>query len=700
MTPERNDRLAQLFWGLAIALLIFSSIYALMVWRAPNSDRYDYAGRAYQFTQGHQLSTLIVYPLRMSFPGHETWPPSNLTRPPLWPVLLIPGLRFGLGAQSGVIVSAFLTALLLWFFGAALRPFGKLAGGFAALAFMSSFTTWRIVAEAGPEIAMGLIVLILWNFKPKGKGAWVHLACGCLYGLLPLLHPTGWLMAAAAFVARPGRYERAGLLVLLGGALTAGPWYLHVWLTTGNPLGLMQSYAELARNLDAPGGLGAYRGLVPIPTAQVLAERGAEVARLGVHHLKMHLLQFNHWLSWPLVFLALWGAKQHIRLALWDACLGIAVFSILSPWSAEFRPLLPLLPIACLWVGRGMARLAQSFQPAVVLCVGLLAIFGPWLVPPQASATLFTDARTWPLTVRHPGQEIVRELKNAGEPGSPFFCDSSVLAFEARRACVFLPETPEILRQLQQKEALRGARIIALGEGRASRWATGPQWSAFLDSCRVLANEFEGALILETPVPGDSSLVPEEPTAPEELPAPEQPPAPADSSSVRIRVDQTHPLPADFVPPDLLEIPVPPASRQHLQLRRDALAALLRMVDAAKEDGVQLRVVSAYRSYARQKVLYERAQSRYGEAQRWVAAPGTSEHQLGTTVDFADAALKHAVDPSFAQTEEGLWLKSHARDFGFDLSYPPATAESKGYHPEAWHYRYLANQGREKERRP
>jgi LAS superfamily LD-carboxypeptidase LdcB len=688
MMPERTDRLAQLFWGLAIALLIFSSIYALMVWRAPNSDRYDYAGRAYQFTQGNDLSTLIVYPLRMSFPGHENWPPTNLTRPPLWPILLIPGVRFGLGAQSGVLVSAILTALLLWFFGSALDSFGKLAGGFAALAFMSSFTTWRIVAEAGPEIAMGLIVLILWNFKPKGRGIWAHLACGCLYGLLPLLHPTGWLMAAAAFVARPGRYDRGGLQVLLGWALTAGPWYLHVWLTTGNPLGLIQSYAELARNLDAPGGLGPYRGLVPVPTQQVLAERGAEVLRLGVHHLKMHLLQFNAWLSWPLVALALLGALQRVRLALWDVCLGVAVFAILSPWSSEFRPLLPLLPVACLWVGRGMARLARGFSPAVVLCVGLLAIFGPWLVPPQASATLFTDARIWPLTVRHPDETIVRELQNAGEPGSPFFCDSSVLSFEARRTCVFLPESPRVLRQLQQKVPLRTARIIALGQGRASRWAQGPQWSAFLDSCRVVADEFQGALILETPTPGDSSL------------ALEGRPAPADSSAVRIRVDQTHPLPADFVPPDLLEIPVPPASRQHLELRRDALAALLRMVDAAKQDGVELRVVSAYRSYARQKVLYERAQNRYGEAQRWVAAPGTSEHQLGTTVDFADASLKHAVDPSFAQTQEGRWLKAHAQDFGFDLSYPPETAESKGYHPEAWHYRYLERAKREKERKP
>jgi LAS superfamily LD-carboxypeptidase LdcB len=628
-------------------------------------------------------------------------------------------VRFGLGAQSGVLVSAILTALLLWFFGAALGSYGKLAGGFAALAFMSSFTTWRVVAEAGPEIAMGLIVLILWTFKPKGKGIWAHLACGCLYGLLPLLHPTGWLMAAAAFVARPGRYDRGGLLVLLGGALTAGPWYLHVWLTTGNPLGLIQSYAELARNLDAPGGLGAYRGLVPIPTGQVLAERGSEVLRLGLHHLKLHLLQFNAWLSWPLVALALLGALQRVRLALWDVCLGVAVFAVLSPWSSEFRPLLPLLPVACLWVGRGMARLARGFSPSLVLGVGLLAIFGPWLVPPRASATLFTDARIWPLTVRHPDEKIVRELQNAGEPGSPFFCDSSVLSFEARRTCIFLPESPSVLRQLQQREPLRAARIIALGQGRASRWAQGPQWSAFLDSCRVLADEFDGALILQTPAPVDRSVAFDGQPAPVDstasAPATERAPAQTgsvetgsadsvtvtvDSSAVRIRVDQSHPLPADFVPPDLLEIPVPPASRQHLELRRDALAALLRMVDAAKEDGVELRVVSAYRSYARQKVLYERAQSRYGEAQRWVAAPGTSEHQLGTTVDFADAALKHAVDPTFAQTEEGRWLKAHARDFGFDLSYPPETAESKGYHPEAWHYRYLESTQPEGERKP
>ncbi len=681
--PDRSTRLSQLFWALAIVLLIASSLYALRVPRAPNSDRYDYAGRAYQFTQGHDLSSLIVYPLRMSFPDHEVWPPSNLTRPPLWPILLIPEVRFGLGAGSGVVISAVLTALLLVFFGTSLSKEGRLAGSFAALAFMSSFTTWRIVAEAGPEMAMALILLILWNFRPKGRGIMAHLACGCLYGLLPLLHPTGWLLAAAAFFARPGRYERAGLVVLLGGALTAGPWYLHIWLKTGNPLGLLQSYAELSRNLNDPGGLGAYRGLVPVPTSEVLAQRGAEVARLGLHRLKLHLLLWNHWLNWPLTAVALWGAKQRVGLALRDVFLGITVFAILSPWSGEFRPLLPLLPVACLWVGEGMAALAKTFAPAVILCFALAAVFGPWLLPPGASATLFTDARTWPLAVRRPPDTIVQQLQGAGDANAPFFCDSSVLSWEARRSCVFLPESPRVLRQLQQQAPLRHSTILALGQGRASRWLTGDGWSAFLDSCTVVASQPEGALILEIPPPRAAMSRAE----------------PSDSTQVRnveanrTSVDQSHPLPAEFVPPHLTEIPVPPASRFGLRLRRSALKALLRLTAAAQEDTVELRVVSAYRSYERQRVLYERAQAHYGENQRWVAAPGTSEHQLGTTVDFADAALRHAVDPSFADTREGNWLKSHAAAFGFELSYPPETAENKGYHPEAWHYRYLGPPG-------
>jgi len=153
-------------------------------------------------------------------------------------------------------------------------------------------------------------------------------------------------------------------------------------------------------------------------------------------------------------------------------------------------------------------------------------------------------------------------------------------------------------------------------------------------------------------------------------------------------VDPIHRLSADDRPGDLKEIPVPPATRPGLRLRAEALRALMTMVQAARADGVELKVVSAYRSWSRQEELYRRACQQHGPDQRWVAPPGASEHQLGTTVDFADHALRQVVEPGFAQTPEAHWLKTHAIDWGFHLSYPPDSTDAGFYHPEPWHYRY------------
>jgi D-alanyl-D-alanine carboxypeptidase len=112
------------------------------------------------------------------------------------------------------------------------------------------------------------------------------------------------------------------------------------------------------------------------------------------------------------------------------------------------------------------------------------------------------------------------------------------------------------------------------------------------------------------------------------------------------------------------------------------------MAAAALEDGVHLRVTSAYRSWRRQSELFESAVERHGPDQRWVAAPGTSEHQLGTTVDFCDAAMQQVLEPGFADTAEGRWLSDNAHRFGWIRSYTEENAPLTGYEPEPWHYRF------------
>jgi LAS superfamily LD-carboxypeptidase LdcB len=142
------------------------------------------------------------------------------------------------------------------------------------------------------------------------------------------------------------------------------------------------------------------------------------------------------------------------------------------------------------------------------------------------------------------------------------------------------------------------------------------------------------------------------------------------------------------VPDSLVAIGPPLAVREGLQLRPDALRSLQEMADAALRDGVHLRVTSAYRSWDRQNELYANAVRKHGADQRWVAAPGTSEHQLGTTVDFCDAAMHHVLEPGFADTAEGRWLKENAAHFGWVCSYTAENEALSGYRPEPWHYRF------------
>lgn len=68
------------------------------------------------------------------------------------------------------------------------------------------------------------------------------------------------------------------------------------------------------------------------------------------------------------------------------------------------------------------------------------------------------------------------------------------------------------------------------------------------------------------------------------------------------------------------------------------------------------------------------------EALRWVARPGTSEHELGLAVDIND------------RDDDGLvyeWLAAHAHEYGFVLRYPPDKVDVTGIASEPWHYRYV-----------
>lgn len=118
---------------------------------------------------------------------------------------------------------------------------------------------------------------------------------------------------------------------------------------------------------------------------------------------------------------------------------------------------------------------------------------------------------------------------------------------------------------------------------------------------------------------------------------------------------------------------------------RDAFASL---ADAAAADGYRIWGVSPYRSYERQRSIYNSYVRAHGqaEADTYSARPGWSEHQTGLAVDVAVRGRGY---DAFDGTPECEWLKEHAHEFGFILRYGEGMDYITGYMYEPWHYRYV-----------
>lgn len=113
------------------------------------------------------------------------------------------------------------------------------------------------------------------------------------------------------------------------------------------------------------------------------------------------------------------------------------------------------------------------------------------------------------------------------------------------------------------------------------------------------------------------------------------------------------------------------------------------MLEAAKDDGVELWVTSSYRSFDYQTQLKGAYTITYGSgANAFSADQGFSEHQLGTTIDFTAKGLNGGLT-GFQTTPAYQWLLDNAHKYGFTLSYPEGNAY---YVFEPWHWRFVGQE--------
>lgn len=165
--------------------------------------------------------------------------------------------------------------------------------------------------------------------------------------------------------------------------------------------------------------------------------------------------------------------------------------------------------------------------------------------------------------------------------------------------------------------------------------------------------------------------------------------------SLLLLANKTHALPSDYEPSDLV-LPQVRGDKDGLYLREEAAKAIEELFYDATNDGVNLLLVSAYRSYSYQETLFNGYVSRDGlaEAEIKSSRPGHSDHQTGLAADICRDGCR--LNATFADTTEGQWLANNAYKYGFILRYPKGKEDITGYMYEPWHFRYIGKEEAQK----
>lgn len=152
-------------------------------------------------------------------------------------------------------------------------------------------------------------------------------------------------------------------------------------------------------------------------------------------------------------------------------------------------------------------------------------------------------------------------------------------------------------------------------------------------------------------------------------------------------------------------------SQSHLKsnailLEKETYKAFTSMKSEALKEGIELKIVSGYRSFQRQKEIWEWKFNKLSETMTptesiseiitYSSIPGTSRHHWGTDLDLIDASAKapqgdllleehYQDDALFSKMK--TWMDLHSSDFGFELVYTQ-NENRTGFKYEPWHYSY------------
>ena len=154
-----------------------------------------------------------------------------------------------------------------------------------------------------------------------------------------------------------------------------------------------------------------------------------------------------------------------------------------------------------------------------------------------------------------------------------------------------------------------------------------------------------------------------------------------------ILVNKNHKIPYNYSP-ELIEL----SNGEKVDAR--IYPDLQKMFDDARAAGLQLFVRDGYRTGDEQKAIMNDKIAAYETegyskkeakalAKTYVAEPGTSEHELGLSVDINAESSGASHDAVYE------WLDENAYKYGFIKRYPADKTDITGIDNEPWHYRYV-----------
>lgn len=127
-----------------------------------------------------------------------------------------------------------------------------------------------------------------------------------------------------------------------------------------------------------------------------------------------------------------------------------------------------------------------------------------------------------------------------------------------------------------------------------------------------------------------------------------------------------------------------------IKLEKETYNNYLKLKENLLERGYYINIRSGFRTFNETKTIYNSYQREKGDsyAEKYVAKPGTSEHNTGLAFDFVISSDKNTYKTNY-ESDEYFYLENIAYLYGFIIRYPKGKEDVTGYNYEPWHLRYV-----------